>query len=86
MFLKAYSVDLTTSRAVDVATMFLRGKAQDWWTGQFHLIASGTIPALSSWKMFAEALVEAFRPVELSRTYIAQLMMEAVECFNEVTI
>ena len=27
MYLKAYAVDSTTSRAVDVATMFLRGKA-----------------------------------------------------------
>ena len=74
MYLKAYAVDLTTSRAVDVATMFLRGKAQDWWTGQFHLIASGTIPALTSWKLFADALTEAFRPVELSRTYVTQLL------------
>ena len=74
MYLKAYAVDLTTSRAVDVATMFLRGKAQDWWTGQFHLIASGTIPVLTSWKLFADALTEAFRPVELSRTYVTQLL------------
>ncbi len=29
MYLKAYDVDLATSRAVDVSTMFLRGKAQD---------------------------------------------------------
>jgi hypothetical protein len=41
MYLRAYDVDLTTVRAVDVATMFLRGKAQDWWTGQFHLQESG---------------------------------------------
>ena len=38
MFLKAYDVDLTTSRAVDVATMFLRGKAQDWWTGRNNFV------------------------------------------------
>jgi hypothetical protein len=54
--------------------MFLRGKAQDWWTGQFHLMASGSIPALTSWKLFADSLTEAFRPVELSRTYVAQLL------------
>ncbi len=48
--------------------------AQDWWTGQFHLIASGTIPALTSWKLFVDALTEAFRPVELSRTYVTQLL------------
>jgi hypothetical protein len=49
MYLRAYEVDLTTVRAVDVATMFLRGKAQDWWTGQFHLQESGTVPVLASW-------------------------------------
>jgi hypothetical protein len=37
MYLRAYDIDLHTVRAVDVATMFLRGKAQDWWSGQFHL-------------------------------------------------
>jgi hypothetical protein len=47
MFLKAYDVDLATSRAVEVATMFLRGKAQDWWTGQFHLMSAGVISAFS---------------------------------------
>ena len=74
MFLKAYDVDLATSRAVDVSTMFLRGKAQDWWSGQFHLMSSGTIPALSSWKDFVSALTEAFRPVELSRRYLEQML------------
>ena len=74
MFLKAYDVDLATSRAVDVSTMFLRGKAQDWWTGQFHLISAGLIPAFSSWKDFVSALTEAFRPVELSRRYIEQML------------
>jgi hypothetical protein len=74
MFLRAYNVDLSTSRSVDVATMFLRGKAQDWWTGQFHLIAAGSIPALNSWHAFVGALTEAFRPVELSRTYVTQLL------------
>ncbi len=74
MYLKAYAVDLTTTRSVDVATMFLRGKAQDWWTGQFTLIASGVLPAFGTWKAFADALTEAFRPVELSRTYVAQMM------------
>jgi hypothetical protein len=93
MYLKAYSVDLTSSRAVDVATMFLRGKAQDWWTGQFNLMSSGTVPALGSWRMFSEALVGAFRPVELSRTYITQLMSiqqgkqdmrTYIACFNSL--
>jgi len=74
MFLKAYDVDLTTSHAVHVSTMFLRGKAQDWWTGQFHLMAAGSIPALSSWKDFVSALTDAFRPVELTRRYMEQML------------
>ena len=74
MYLKAYDVDLATSRAVDVSTMYLRGKAQDWWTGQFHLMSAGTIPALSSWQDLVSALTEAFRPVELSRRYIGQML------------
>jgi len=29
---------------------------------------------LSSWKAFVDALTEAFRPVELARTYVSQMM------------
>ena len=54
--------------------MFLRSKAQDWWTGQFHLQASGSVPVLSTWADFVAALTEAFRPVELKRKYMDQLM------------
>ena len=74
MYLKAYDVDLASSRAADVATMFLRGKAQDWWTGQFHLISAGITPGFSTWKDFVTALTEAFRPVELHRKYIEQML------------
>jgi hypothetical protein len=74
MYLRAYDVDLSTARAVDVATMFLRGKAQDWWTGQFHLLESGTVPILASWSAFVQALTAAFLPVELARRYIDQLL------------
>jgi hypothetical protein len=74
MYLRAYDVDLSTVRAVDVATMFLRGKAQDWWTGQFHLQESGTVPILASWSAFVQALTAAFLPVELARRYIDQLL------------
>ena len=74
MYLKAYDVDLATSRAVDVSTMFLRGKAQDWWSGQFHLMSAGSIPVFSSWNDFVSALTEAFRPVELSRRYVEQML------------
>jgi hypothetical protein len=74
MYLRAYDVDLASSRSVDVATMFLRSKAQDWWTGQFHLQAAGSVPVLSTWTDFVGALTEAFRPVELKRKYMEQLM------------
>ena len=74
MYLKAYDVDLTTSRSVDVATMFLRGKAQDWWTGQFHLQEAGTVPVLGTWGDFTRALTAAFRPVELHRKYLEQML------------
>jgi hypothetical protein len=74
MYLRAYDVDLASSRSVDVATMFLRSKAQDWWTGQFHLQASGSVPVLSNWTDFVAALTDAFRPVELKRKYMDQLM------------
>jgi hypothetical protein len=74
MYLRAYDVDLASVRAVDVATMFLRAKAQDWWTGQFHLQESGATPILSSWDAFVHAITAAFRPVELDRKYIDQLL------------
>jgi hypothetical protein len=74
MYLRAYDIDLHTVRAVDVATMFLRGKAQDWWSGQFHLQASGSVPILGSWDSFVQALTEAFCPVELKRRYLDQLL------------
>lgn len=74
MYLKAYDVDLSTARCVDIATMFLRGKAQDWWTGQFHLQEAGQVPVLGTWVAFVEALTEAFRPVELHRKYIDQML------------
>jgi hypothetical protein len=74
MYLRAYDVDLATARAVEVSTMFLRGKAQDWWTGQFSLQASGSVPVLDSWTSFVAALTDAFRPVELKRRYMEQLM------------
>ena len=74
MFLRAYDIDLMSSRAVDVATMFLRGKAQDWWTGQFHLIAVGVLPAFGTWRDFVSALTAAFRPVELTRRYVEQML------------
>jgi hypothetical protein len=74
MYLRAYDVDLASARSVEVATMFLRGKASDWWTGQFHLIASGSLPRFGTWASFVSALTAAFRPVELHRKYLDQLL------------
>jgi hypothetical protein len=74
MYLRAYGVDLASARSVEVATMFLRGKASDWWTGQFHLIASGTLPAFGTWASFVTALTSAFRPVELHKRHLDQLL------------
>ena len=65
MYLRAYDVDLSTSRSVEIATMFLRGRAQDWWTGQFHLQATGAVASFGTWDSLKKALIEAFRPVEL---------------------
>jgi hypothetical protein len=62
MYLKAYDVDLTTVRAVDVATMFLRGKAQDWWTGQFHLQEAGSVPVLGVLACFCSGSDRGFSP------------------------
>jgi hypothetical protein len=74
MYLRAYGVDLASTRAVEVASMFLRGKALDWWSGQFHLIASGSLSAFGTWSDFVSALTVAFRPVELHKRYLEQLL------------
>ena len=74
MYLRAYDVDLASTRSVEVATMFLRGKASDWWTGQFQLIASGSLPAFGTWSAFVSALTAAFRPVELHKRHLEQLL------------
>jgi hypothetical protein len=43
-------------------------------TGQFHLIASGSLSAFGTWSDFVAALTVAFRPVELHRRYLEQLL------------
>ncbi len=40
-YLRANCLDLTTPRAVDVACMFLRGRAQDWFVARNLLVQSG---------------------------------------------
>ena len=74
MYLRAYDIDLHAIRSVEVASMFLRGKALDWWTGQFRLMASGQAQPLGTWDAFVKALTEAFRPVELSRRHLKDLL------------
>lgn len=74
MYLRAYDVDLASVRAVEMASMFLRGKALDWWTSQFHLMTSKQIPPLGSWDAFVKALTDAFRPIELARRHVKELL------------
>jgi Retrotransposon gag protein len=74
MYLRAYDIDLGSVRAVEVASMFLRGKALDWWSGRFHLVATGQAQPLESWDAFVKQLTEAFRPIELTRRYLKELL------------
>lgn len=74
MYLRAYDIDLSSVRAVEVASMFLRGKAQDWWSSRYRLMESGQAPILGSWHDLVTALTEAFRPVELTRRHIKDLL------------
>jgi hypothetical protein len=74
MYLKAYVVDFHAVCAVDVATMFLRRKAQVWWTRQFRLQRAGAIPLLGTWSDFVKALTKAFRPVELARRHVSVML------------
>jgi hypothetical protein len=46
----------------------------DWWTGQFKLIASGSLAAYGTWEAFVTALTAAFRPVELHKRHLEQLL------------
>lgn len=74
MFLKAYDVDLTTVRSVEMGTMFLRGKAQDWWAAQVKLQETHQTQPIESWDELVRALTAAFRPIELGRRYLNDLL------------
>lgn len=74
MYLRAYDIDLASVRAVEVASMFLRGKALDWWSGMFQLVVTGQAQPLGSWDAFVKQLTDAFRPIELTRRYLKELL------------
>ena len=77
MYLRANGVDLLSTRSVDIACMFLRGKALDWWSSQCLLVAAGQVGPYADWEEFRLSLIEAFRPVELTRRYTEELLSSA---------
>lgn len=74
MYLRAYDIDLHSARAVELASMFLRGKALDWWTSQYSLVKTGQAQPFGSWDDFVKALTETFRPIELARRHTKELL------------
>ena len=66
MYLRANGLDLAGPHAVEVACMFLRGRAQDWFVSRDLLVQSGQAVPLGSCAMFVRELTAAFRPVELT--------------------
>ena len=74
LYLEANGVDLNTRKSVEVACMFLRGKAADWWFSRTLLVNSGQAVALTSWQTFIDNLTVAFRPHELAARYAQQLL------------
>ena len=74
LYLEANGVDLNARKAVEVACMFLRGKAADWWFSRSLLVNSGQAVALTSWQTFLDNLTVAFRPHELAARYAQQLL------------
>lgn len=68
-FLRAYGVDLASDQSVDIACMYLRGKALDWFVSREQLMAKGQAPLLGTFAQYTEALQAAVRPVELTDTY-----------------
>ena len=74
MYLRACRVDLGTDRSVAIISMFLRGKAKEWFANRHALTLSGVLPPLADWHAFVSALTDAVRPVELKRKYYADLL------------
>lgn len=73
LFLEAYGYDLGSAQCVAVSSMYLRGKAQEWFTNQHHLADLGQATPLQDWSAFISALTDAFRPVELERKFYGDL-------------
>jgi Retrotransposon gag protein len=74
MYLRAYGINSASVRAVEVASMFLRGKALDWWSRRVYLTVTGQALALESWDAFVKQLTDAFRPIQLTRRYLKELL------------
>jgi hypothetical protein len=73
MYLQANGYDLNSVQCVAVSSMYLRGKAKEWFTSYYQLTKLGQISALSDWNAFVSALTEAFRPVELKQKYYDEI-------------
>jgi hypothetical protein len=66
MYLRAYGIDLASSRTVEVASMLWREMAMVQWSGRFHLVVIGQAQALEPWDAFVKQLTDAFLPIELT--------------------
>jgi hypothetical protein len=60
MYLRANGLDLASPQAVEVACMFLRGRAHDWFVSRDLLVQSGQAVQFGSWRMFVRELMLAF--------------------------
>jgi len=74
-YLRANRVDLSGDVAVDMASMFLRGKALDWLVSRTQLAAKGQAVELATFHAYMQALQEAVRPVELTDTYFEPFLV-----------
>jgi hypothetical protein len=59
---------------VEVACIFLRGRAQDWFVSRDLLVQSGQAVQFGSWGEFVRELTAAFRPVELTAQHTQDLL------------
>ena len=74
MYLRANGIDLATPHCVEVACMFLRGRAQEWFVSRDLLVQSGQAVQFGSWGEFVRELTAAFRPVELTAQHTQDLL------------
>lgn len=71
---RACDIDFESVCSVEIASMFFRGKAQDWRTSESRLLEAGRTQPVGSWNDFVRVLTEAFRPVELARRHLKELV------------